>query len=129
MKKLLLLIWAFVAVVFAGCSTKPDVPIIQFAQKTVDIGNINKRQTPVAARFSFTNTGGKPLKVINVASDCSCTIASYTKKPVAAGDSGIIEVKVNPKVIHIKGRFERQIVVHSNTEPRLHTLIIKMMVD
>lgn len=123
------MIWAFAVFVFAGCSTKPDTAIIHFAQKTVDVGHINKLQEPVTAKFSFTNTGGKPLKVLNVASDCSCTIAQYTKKPIAAGDSGVIEVKVNPKVIQVKGRFERQIVVHSNTQPRLNTLIIKMMVD
>lgn len=115
--------------VIAGCSTKPDVAIINFKNPTIDIGHIKANSRPVNVTFTFANNGGKDLQVNNVASDCSCTAFSFTEKNIAPGDSGTINVKLNPKAIFATGNFERQMVVHSNTKPRLHTLIIKMFVD
>jgi len=129
MRNTVTLIILMVMAVITGCTPKPDVALIDFKSQTVDIGYIKPNSRPVNVTFSITNNGGKALQLHNVASDCSCAVASYTKKPIAAGDTGSINIKLDPKLISAKGHYERPIVVHSNTKPRLHTLIIKMFVD
>jgi len=129
MRNTVTLIILMVMAVITGCTPKPDVALINFKSQIVDIGYIKPNSRPVNVTFSITNNGGKALLVHNVASDCSCAVASFTKKPIAAGDTGSINIKLDPKLISAKGHYERPIVVHSNTKPRLHTLIIKMFVD
>ena len=129
MRNAVALIMLVLMAAIGGCSQKPDVALINFRSQTVDIGYIKPNSGPVNVTFSFTNNGGNALEVHNVASDCSCAVASFTKKPVAAGDSGTINIKLDPKLITAKGHYERPVIVHSNTKPQLHTLIIKMFVE
>lgn len=112
-----------------GCTRKPDAAIINFKNLKADIGHIKANSAPINVAFAFTNNGGKPLMVHNVVSDCTCTIINFPKKNISPGEGGTINVKLDPKLILAKGHFERPVVVRSNTNPRLHTLIIKMFVE
>lgn len=129
MRNFFILIILIFIVVIIGCRPKPDNAIIQFKNKTINIGHIAHDAKPVNVKFGFVNDGGKILQLNNVVSDCTCTVINFTKKNIAPGDSGTIDVKLDPKLISAKGHFERPVVVRSNTNPRLHTLIIKMFVE
>lgn len=41
--------------------------------------------------FSFTNTGDKPITITEAAPSCSCTVADYTKTPIAPGEQGWVK--------------------------------------
>ncbi len=41
--------------------------------------------------FSFTNTGTEPITITEAAPSCSCTVADYTKTPIAPGEQGWVK--------------------------------------
>jgi len=56
-----------------------------------DFGEI-KYGEEVGARFGFENRGDGHLIIDRVSTSCGCTVAEYTEKPVAPGETGFIEV-------------------------------------
>ena len=82
MKKLLfttIMLFALVATAFAQSDAR-----ISFDATTFNFGTFpeSKLQTHV---FTFKNTGTAPLIVNQAVASCGCTVATYTKKPVAPG--------------------------------------------
>ena len=71
--------------------------IIAFDAVTKDIGDIKESDSVRTVRFTFRNVSGKPLTITRVTTHCGCTVASFGKQPVAAGDSSVITVQYNPK--------------------------------
>ena len=62
-----------------------------FEYKEHDFGEITYGEE-VGARFGFENQGKGPLVIERVSTGCGCTVAEYTKKPVAPGEGGFVEV-------------------------------------
>lgn len=56
-----------------------------------DFGEIHPGEE-VGARFSFENKGEGPLVIERVSTGCGCTVAEYSKEPVAKGESGFVEI-------------------------------------
>ena len=79
-----------------------------------DFGVIFQGET-VVHKFKFTNTGTSALIISDVTATCGCTIPTYTKKPVAPGDDGFIEVKFNSA--GRQGMQHKSVVVLANTQP------------
>lgn len=76
----------------------PDADkIIAFDAVTKDIGDIKESDSVRTVRFTFRNVSGKPLTITRVTTHCGCTVASFGKQPVPAGDSSVITVQYNPK--------------------------------
>jgi hypothetical protein len=93
MKKYILIATILVnAVVFAQAGPK-----IEFKDKdnTIDYGKVTKEEDNGLRVFEFTNTGTAPLVITNAQSSCGCTVPSFSKEPIAPGESGKIEVKYN----------------------------------
>ncbi|MVN92531.1 DUF1573 domain-containing protein [Mucilaginibacter aquatilis] len=128
MKRNIFRFLTLIVVVLCGCSNKPEEPVINFKSSVIDLGRIDFNAKPVTATFGFTNGGQKELKLISVAADCTCTIPSYTAKPIAYHEQGVIKVVFDPKAANTIGAMERSVVVRTNTKPQLHTLIVKMVV-
>jgi Protein of unknown function (DUF1573) len=65
-----------------------------FAQLTWDKTEQTFYATPedgsVVARYKFTNTGSKPIKIQSVLTSCGCTTAALAKNEYAPGESGEI---------------------------------------
>ena len=69
-----------------------------------DFGDVPRKGGDLVREFTFTNDGTVPLVVTRVISSCSCLKASYSKRPVAPGESGTISIIYEPgfnKVIQI----------------------------
>ena len=62
-----------------------------FESKEHDFGEINYGEE-VGARFGFENRGEMPLVIERVSTGCGCTVAEYTEKPIAPGESGFVEI-------------------------------------
>lgn len=115
-----LIISLFVSV---QASAQAQVAEISFTKETHDFGTINEIDGPKAYKFSFKNTGKKPLIISNVKASCGCTTPQWTKAPIAAGKTGYIKVSFDPK--NRPGPFNKSITVSSNAVHSEKKLIIK----
>lgn len=96
--------------------------VIKFDKNSYDFGKFSedKSQTFI---FTFTNTGDEPLVIQQVMTTCGCTVADYTKNPIAAGKKGQIKVSYNGKG-KPKGFFRKVITIRSNATNALTRIYI-----
>ncbi|MDE6277243.1 MAG: DUF1573 domain-containing protein [Muribaculaceae bacterium] len=98
-------------------------PKIFWRETFHDFGAFNEDSGIARTSFRYVNTGSEPLIVIKVRTTCGCTVAEYSRKPLAPGDSAEIIVDYDPA--GRLGRFEKGIIVDTNTDPRRSNLKIK----
>ena len=90
-----------------GAHLKMDDP-------THDFGDVPRKGGDLVREFTFTNDGTVPLVVTRVISSCSCLKASYSKRPVAPGESGTISIIYEPHKSE-PGVFNKVIQIYSNS--------------
>lgn len=69
-------------------------PVISFERNRFSFGQIYHAEK-VTHDFTFTNTGDKDLMITSVKASCGCTTPTYSKDPVAPGETGVISVLYN----------------------------------
>ncbi|WP_300724458.1 DUF1573 domain-containing protein [uncultured Bacteroides sp.] len=106
MKRILFIISILISVVSAAQAQ----PKITFEHEIQELGYVLWRN-PTTITFNFTNTGNKPLVISNVTSSCGCTEVKWPKKPIAAGDKGVITAVFDAEAI---GHFYKEIGVYCN---------------
>ena len=94
-----------------------------FEVKSHDFGTIKEANGPVSCNFEFTNTGDKPLLIIDATASCGCTRPEYPSKPIKPGTKGKIKVTFSP--IGRPGAFKKTVKIKTNGKERTTTLIIK----
>ncbi len=97
-----------------------------FTTKSHDFGYIKEAKGPVSYTFEFTNTGDKPLIVIEALASCGCTRPDYPTKPIKPGKKGKIKVTYSP--IGRPGAFRKTIKVKTNGPERAITLVVEGVV-
>src|SRR5450759_3906684 len=97
MKKLLfsLMAFTFATAIFAQ---KKAADVAKFSTETFDYGKV-KQNVPPTATFVVTNIGTEPLIIEQANPTCGCTIADYTKLPIAPGQTGFIKATYNAVAI------------------------------
>jgi hypothetical protein len=100
---------------------------IMFEKTTHDFGKV-KPNTDNRYKFSFTNTGNKPLLISEVKASCGCTTPYKPEKPILPGKTDVIEVNFQPKPSQ-SGEISKTITVESNTDPKLTELQIKAFIE
>ncbi|MEL6195218.1 MAG: DUF1573 domain-containing protein [Bacteroidota bacterium] len=86
---------------------------VDFVSEEYNFGQVESGDK-VPHKFKFTNTGASDLVITNVKPSCGCTTPSYSTDPIAAGESGYIDVVFNSagktgvqnKTITVTGNFE-----------------------
>ena len=76
-----------------------------------DFGKIALNK-PVTHEFKFTNSGSDALVIASVQASCGCTVAEYSKEPIAPGGQGFVKATYN--AAHA-GVFNKTITVNANT--------------
>lgn len=94
-----------------------------FPVRKHDFGIIKEEKGLVSTTFKVTNTGTKPLVIVDVTVSCGCTTREYTKKPIAPGKSGKVKVFFNP--LGRPGAFRKTIKVHTNGREKRTSLYIE----
>lgn len=94
-----------------------------FAVKKHDFGTIKEADGPVSCTFEFTNTGDKPLLIIDATASCGCTHPEYPTKPIKPGKKGKIKVTYSP--IGRPGAFKKSVKVKTNGKERTTVLRIE----
>ena len=79
--------------------------------KVHDFGKI-ELNVPAEHTFRFTNNGDEPLIISSVKASCGCTVAEYTKEPIAPGESGEVLARYNAAK---SGAFIKTVTVNANT--------------
>lgn len=99
-------------------------PEITFSETEHDFGTI-EQNTNVEHTFTFTNTGKAPLVITNATSSCGCTVPTWTKDPIAPGESGEMLVKFNGTG---QNQVTKTVNITANTEAGKEQLKIKAFV-
>ena len=71
--------------------------------------------------FIFKNEGDSPLIINNVVPSCGCVTPSWTKQPIAPGDTGSVHVFYKS---NMSGTFSKTIKVYSNSQGKRPVLKI-----
>ena len=69
-----------------------DFGTARFDSTVHDFGRVNTNDGAVRCTFNVTNTGEEPLNIFAVTTTCSCTNVTWTRKEIAPGKSGTIDV-------------------------------------
>ncbi|GAA4271100.1 DUF1573 domain-containing protein [Aquimarina gracilis] len=117
MKKVMMILF----IGFMGVALNAQDAKIEFKTEVIDYGEIAKGSDGVR-QFEFTNTGDAPLIISRVYSSCGCTIPKKPEKPIAPGESGVIEVKYDTKRV---GPIRKTITVYSNAKEATKAIKIK----
>ena len=99
-----LVAFLFTSVLFIMGDT---VDMVSWNSTEYNFGEI-QQNIPVTATYELTNNSKEPLVIENVKVGCGCTSTGYTKKPIAPGESTIIEATYNAKKI---GKFTKSATV------------------
>lgn len=70
---------------------------ISFDEYEYNFGYIYEKDGEVEHTFHFVNKGKEAFKIIEVVSECGCTVPLYTEETVLPGDSGVVKAVFNPE--------------------------------
>lgn len=104
--------------------TKEDGAEITFDKKEHNFGVFPEESPVVRCKFTFTNTGNRPLVLVRVRATCGCTVPEYTKAPINPGEKGEIKVTYNGRG-KSPGKFAKIITVTSNANTPTTRLVVK----
>lgn len=96
-------------------------PKATFDKKVHEFGVVLWKH-PATATFTIKNDGDKPLVISNVTTSCGCTVADWTKTPIAPGATGTVSSTFDAKAL---GHFYKDIGVYCNAADRPIYLMIQ----
>lgn len=103
---------------------KDNYAEIKFDTLKCNLGNFPVSDPVRKCTFQFTNTGTAPLVIHQALASCGCTVPTFTKTPIKAGEKGQIDVTYNGKG-KFPGHFQKTITVRSNARNEVVRLIIE----
>lgn len=98
----------------ACCMLGLAQPKATFDKKVHEFGVVLWKH-PATATFTIKNDGDKPLVISNVTTSCGCTVADWTKTPIAPGATGTVSSTFDAKAL---GRFQKSVGVYCNASAR-----------
>lgn len=107
-----------------GYASAQNQAKIKFDKTTYDFGKFSESTPVQKCTFTFTNVGNAPLNINQAVASCGCTIPKYTKKPIAPGEKGSLNVTYNGKG-RFPGHFKKTITVRTNGNPEMTRLYIE----
>ena len=95
--------------------------IFLWESTTHDFGTIEQSK-PAEHEFTFKNDGDVPLIISSVKASCGCTVAEYTKEPIAPGQEGTVSARYDAAKV---GAFTKTVTVTANTSSDVVILTLK----
>lgn len=110
-----------IAAIACGCAmsahAQASTPVEEHS-----FGTILEADGPVTTRFALVNISDSPIRIINARANCGCTTPEYPRRAIAPADTAWIAVTYDPA--GRPGRFQKRVVVDTDTEPRRYTFTI-----
>ena len=100
--------------VLTSFSQKPN---ISFEESEYNFGDIEEKGGKVSHKFTFTNNGKNPLRILSVKPSCGCTTPDWTKDEIKPGNQGYIIAEYNPK--GRPGVFRKSLSIVTNDNQRV----------
>jgi hypothetical protein len=97
---------------------------IEFTTNVVELGELSRSDDKSYVRLSFLNTGDVPLVVTEVRTSCSCTTIKHDRKPIPAGEQGVLNITVDPSKAPV-GNFYRVLQVYSTAISGVKNITLK----
>ena len=97
-------------VVVMCCAVVSMAQEIEFEAMEINYGTIENGSNGVRV-FKFKNTGDAPLIIESAKGSCGCTVPTYSREPVAPGETGEIEVRYDTKRT---GSFTKSVTLNTN---------------
>ena len=94
-----------------------ETALLKFAKKKYDFGKIDKTNSIVSADFNFENAGNIPLLIYKVDVSCGCLSTEYPKYAILPNQKEKIKVKVD--IGNLTGKFDKTLIVKSNSKNNL----------
>ncbi len=107
---LALLFTSFSAPAAAEADIKASYPYAVLIEDTINMGII-ERTDRVTAEIRLRNEGTPGLTIAKVRSSCGLMIPTWPTETIYTGEEAIIRFRYNANRL---GRFERNIVIHTN---------------
>lgn len=92
----------------------PEGASLRLLEASYDFGDVPRKGGDLIHEFAFVNEGTVPLVLTRVITSCSCLKASYGRRPVAPGASGVIRITYEPHKSD-PGVFNKVIQIYSNS--------------
>jgi len=105
-----------------GTGDTTAIPVIKFVSLEHDFGQIIQGEK-ISFAFKFKNTGKSDLVIASANAGCGCTVPSYPKNPIKAGEEGAVEVSFNSA--GKRGFQSQRVSIISNTQPNTTVITIK----
>lgn len=111
----------------SGTPAQPGTaPVMTFNDETHDFGKITQGEK-VSYSFTFKNTGGSDLVISSAIGSCGCTVPTYPKGPVKAGEESKIDVVFDSE--GKSGLVQKTVTITSNCNPSNHVLTINATIN
>lgn len=124
MKRILLSLVLTFSVIIAAAQT-PNAPEIEFMQTEYDFGDVPHNSKSVECEFEFVNTGTAPLVIVKTVTSCTCTRATFDKRPIQPGERSKIIVSYEPQKKEA-GVFYKAVDVYTNAlSSKRQTITVK----
>lgn len=109
---------------FAAAAQTTDGAHLKLDAATLDFGDVQRRGGDLVREIGFVNDGSSPLVILSVTTSCSCLKADYSRKPVAAGERGVIKIIYEARKMEL-GVFHRVIQVRSNSADGVNLITVQ----
>jgi hypothetical protein len=96
--------------VLAGCQT--NGPKISITPAEKDMGQVP--QQIIETDYTVKNEGSSTLTISKVSTSCDCTKASIDRTEIPAGESANLHVRMDPALLNLYGKIQRDIIVETN---------------
>ncbi|MGP1466013.1 MAG: DUF1573 domain-containing protein [Porphyromonadaceae bacterium] len=106
---------------YASAQNKAD---IKFDKTSHNFGTFSEKSPVQKCTFTFTNVGNAPLVINQAVASCGCTVAAYTKTPIAPGQKGEITITYNGTGRPF-GHFKKNITIRTNAIAEMTRLYIE----
>lgn len=100
----------------------PNYTTITWLDSVANFGEIKPGDTALI-KFSFKNSGDKPLFITEVVPSCGCTIADYPREMIPSGGQGLITAKFISEKGYI-GPVRKSIHISTNTKKSVRSTLI-----
>lgn len=114
MKRILFAVLASILSVAVAGAQSPAGPHLRFDHPSFHFGDVPRKGGDLVHEFRFVNDGTKPLVILRVITSCSCLKATFSKRPVAPADSGVVRIIYQPLKSE-PGTFNKVIQIYSNS--------------
>lgn len=101
-------------------------PVMTFNEEKHDFGKINQGEK-VSYAFVFKNTGGSDLVISSAQGSCGCTIPTYPKEAIKAGQESKIDVVFDSD--GKTGVVQKTVTLVTNCSPSTKVLTISSTID